>query len=393
MKDQQTDTRGSQILAKGDRVLGNNRCGLTAMNCFAGVNHCRRSVYLHRLHVGPVTRRRNLSASAESKHPSATTKLAGGIFFSGLCIGTFGLGVWQTQRYFEKVEMLQKRDDDLSFVPVDFNEWQTEKIVSKEGDESDGGRSYRRVRLQGKFQHVNEVLVGLRGPPAGALSATGPNSGRGGGMSSGTQGYMVVTPLVISVPGAIGGDNGAVTKLQDHSKDGWFHWRRRPGGDSPPKLSGGETDNDKPSQVVWINRGWIPRHYVDSRGGKTTDQWEKPSHIVQITAMESTTETPGRFTPSSRIDSRQTFNKLLWIDRDAIEDMTSVKKGEHPPLFVEIETGKSDTSQAPCFPVKPSVESVGEFKVTPSVHAGYAFTWFGLSSAGVYMTRRLLLRR
>ena len=356
------------------------------MNRFAG-NHRRSIDCLHRL--GLVTRRRNFSAE---KTPSATAKLAGGIFFSSLCLGTFGLGVWQTQRYFDKVEMVQKRDDDLSLAPVDFNEWQTKKIVSTDGDDSsDGGRSYRRVRLQGKFRHEHEVLVGLRGPPAGALSATGPNSGRGGGMSSGTQGYMVVTPLVIDVPSA-SSENGAVKKLQDHSKNGWFRWRRRSGGESP-KLTGGEADNEKPSQVVWINRGWIPRHYVDNKSGQTTDQWEKPSDIVRITAMESSTETPGRFTPSSRIDSQQSFNKLLWIDRDAIEEMTSVKKGEHPPLFVQIDTSKRDLSEVPCFPVKPSEESVGEFKVTPSVHAGYAFTWFGLSSAGMYMTRRLLLRR
>ena len=368
-------------LVKGDTCRDNR--STTAMIRFSVINPCRRSVDLQRL--GLVTRRRNLSA--ESKPPSATAKLAGGVFFSGLCLGTFGLGVWQTQRYFVKVEMVQKRDGDLSLVPVDFDEWQ-KKIVSKEGDESDGGRSYRRVRLQGKFQHENEVLIGLRGPPAGALSATGPNSGRGGGMSSGTQGYIVVTPLVIDVPSA-SSDNGAVKKVQD-SKNGWFGWRRRHGGESP-KLSGGETDNKK--KTAFVNRGWIPRHYVDNKNGQTTNQWVKPSHSVQITAMESTTETPGRFTPSSKINSTQTFNKLLWIDRDAIEELTSTRKGEHPPLFVEIDTGNRDASEAASFPVKPSEADVGEFKVTPSVHAGYAFTWFGLSSAGMYMTRKLLLRR
>jgi surfeit locus 1 family protein len=44
------------------------------------------------------------------------------------------------------------------------------------------------------------------------------------------------------------------------------------------------------------------------------------------------------------------------------------------------------------FPVKPSKETVGEFKVLPSTHAGYAFTWFGLSSAGIFMTRKLITR-
>ena len=44
------------------------------------------------------------------------------------------------------------------------------------------------------------------------------------------------------------------------------------------------------------------------------------------------------------------------------------------------------------FPVQPPLETVGEFKVTPMIHAGYAFTWFGLASAGVVMTRKLITK-
>jgi cytochrome oxidase assembly protein ShyY1 len=62
---------------------------------------------------------------------------------------------------------------------------------------------------------------------------------------------------------------------------------------------------------------------------------------------------------------------------------------------VEIKTDdqSDDAPASTFFPARASREYVGEFKVTPAVHAGYAFTWFGLSSAGIIMTRKLLSRR
>lgn len=44
------------------------------------------------------------------------------------------------------------------------------------------------------------------------------------------------------------------------------------------------------------------------------------------------------------------------------------------------------------WPVRPTAEAASEFKISPFVHAGYAFTWYSLSVAGVYMTRELLQR-
>jgi len=53
---------------------------------------------------------------------------------------------------------------------------------------------------------------------------------------------------------------------------------------------------------------------------------------------------------------------------------------------------KKKAYHPPCWPVQPTAEKVGEFKVSPAVHAGYACTWFGLSAAGMYMTRKLITR-
>lgn len=49
-------------------------------------------------------------------------------------------------------------------------------------------REFSCLKVRGQFRHEDEVLVGPRGPPPAAISATGPNSGRSaGGMSSSPQ--------------------------------------------------------------------------------------------------------------------------------------------------------------------------------------------------------------
>merc|ERR1712232_1126917 len=52
----------------------------------------------------------------------------------------------------------------------------------------------------------------------------------------------------------------------------------------------------------------------------------------------------------------------------------------------------SNEQYSTTFPLRSSKDKVGEYKITPIIHAGYAFTWFGLSSAGVIMTRKLFTR-
>jgi len=307
--------------------------------------------------------------------------------------------------------MVQKREDDLRLEPLsNFDDWRTLKNTTSTMDEaaSTDEKSYRRVYLQGKFQHDKEILIGPRGPPPGALADSGPNSGRGGGggMSSSTQGYWVVTPFVIFN----GKDDTSIQPAEDLQsqnvtpKQGWFG--RLWGKTNKPADSSGvkstlniETEqkqsatSDEQQTIVWINRGWIPRNYID-KNNEVTIPWNQTEGIVQLMAMESQTEKPGTFAPPSRLDSKNinkqtAVNKLLWLDRKAMEEMTSCSPC-HPPLFVQINT--NETGGALQYPVKPTQEFVGEFKVTPAVHAGYAFTWFGLSGAGMVMTRKLLRR-
>ena len=95
--------------------------------------------------------------------------------FGSLCAGTFGLGCWQAIRYSEKVEMIEIREKELSMnaspLPL-----------------SSPSSSFQKYTVRGKFQHTNEVWIGPRGPPPGAMASSGPNSGRSsGGMSTSPQ--------------------------------------------------------------------------------------------------------------------------------------------------------------------------------------------------------------
>jgi surfeit locus 1 family protein len=343
----------------------------------------------------------------------------GKIFFSSLCVFTFGLGSWQTMRYFDKVEMVQKREEDLKLDPFSsFDDWRSNTLdttIATKTEFKSALKTYRRVYLHGEFQHQHEILIGPRGPPPGALAESGPNSGRGGGggMSSSAQGYLVVTPFLVS-------KNISEMKTDDSKpKRGWFGWisGSRLSEESSTKQSSTGIST-KEETIVWVNRGWIPRDYIN-KYNEIVWSWERPRGTVQLMAMESKTETPGTFAPPSRLEAmNRTTNsieskseqkneakpecltcpkptppvkKLLWFDRQAMEELTSCSADCHPPLFVEIKTTeKNDENDTTSFPAKASQEFVGEFKVTPAIHAGYAFTWFGLSSAGIYMTRKLL---
>jgi Uncharacterized conserved protein len=286
----------------------------------------------------------------------------GKIFFSSLCASTFGLGCWQAQRYFEKIEQVKQREEELSQDPVELGKnvvctreemsygnintnssSQQQQQKQYPPDEQKGNsnehKGYRPVYVQGRFRHQDEILIGPRGPPLGALSASGPNSGRSsGGMASSPQGYYCLTPF-----------------------------ERRNG-----------------MGTIIVNRGWIPRSHVQENTA-----WSRPNDEMVLVGIVSKTEQPRLFSP---VHSAKDPKQLLWFDRNAIEEKTKTA-GSHPVLLTEVRNTSDQSKEvANGPPFKPSKESVGEFKVTPATHAGYAVTWFGLSGAGILMTRKLMMR-
>jgi surfeit locus 1 family protein len=161
---------------------------------------------------------------------------AGIAFFSSLCASTFALGSWQTQRYFEKVDLMDRRETDLRKEPIPYEKHRQDP------------ESFRRIKLHGSFDHDREIYIGPRGPPAGALALSGPNSGRGGGLSSSPQGYFVITPFVLS------------------------------------------SDSNT---TILVNRGWVPRNFVlppPSQQVTLVDTWDRPHGIVDIVGVSSRAE-------------------------------------------------------------------------------------------------------
>jgi cytochrome oxidase assembly protein ShyY1 len=62
------------------------------------------------------------------------------------------------------------------------------------------------------------------------------------------------------------------------------------------------------------------------------------------------------------------------------------------PYATQIQTEDDLRAGTTNWPVSPSADKIGNFKVSPAIHVGYAVTWYGLSIAGLYMTRILLTR-
>ena len=86
---------------------------------------------------------------------------------------------------------------------------------------------------------------------------------------------------------------------------------------------------------------------------------------------------------------------LLWLEEQTLRDMTKIQEAKLH-MFKEVVAQSLGSlsfmglSSSPRSLVRPTIDQAVEFKVTPETHAGYAATWFSLSVAGVFMTRKLL---
>ena len=80
---------------------------------------------------------------------------------------------------------------------------------------------------------------------------------------------------------------------------------------------------------------------------------------------------------------------------DALALQAIAESDQETPLLTQVspqQSSSTSSGSSPQFPRLPALETIAEFKVTPAVHAGYAATWYGLSVAGVFMTRKLITR-
>ena len=305
------------------------------------------------------------------KGASAGLSLAGKGFFGSLCAGTFGLGVWQTSRYFEKTDLVAERQDALARPPL------TEFTTDRHG--------FHRMRLQGQYLYEKECLVGPRSPPVGALPDKPGSSGQG--MARAPMGYYVLTPFQVD------------TTTNDKNKNN------------------NQLDTNT---ILIVNRGWIPRHLVhkDEKQPQRQQQrqhaqsqplslvpsWDRPTGPVTVSCITMATEQPRIVVPEHKLHLNPP--ELFWMDVETLQkhvSSTTTASSSKTPVHVaslvtRVQEDDSDDSHSPhtttlSFPVAPPAQQVGEFKTSPAIHAGYAATWYGLSMAGLYMTRMLILRK
>lgn len=164
--------------------------------------------------------------------------MAGIAVFSSISAVTFGLGVWQYQRYHWKVNLIAEGRDNMKCDAEELS-------VSSNLDKLNG----RQVRFTGTFDHSREVLVGLRAPPAGTFDAAQ-------GMGSNPQGYYIYTPMKLSFGPVVYVNRGWVPRAHERK------WSRPEGivsvsavvGEPEKPGSFSPKNSPKSGTLIWVNR-------------------------------------------------------------------------------------------------------------------------------------------
>ena len=286
-------------------------------------------------------RRRLLSTTTSPTPAKRQRNYVGAAVFGTLVVGTFGLGTWQTNRYFWKEELIQQRKQTLSDNPVDLITRLQELLasagvafdLSNPVDHSD--LHYTRISARGVFDHSNEICIGPRVPPKQEHAASGMNIAEVGGES---HGYFVVTPLIL--------DNGGGTIL--------------------------------------VNRGWIPD--PKKTKFKTQPALRFVTGSVTVNGVVLPPEQPRLFSPPNDIIRR----RFLWFDPVAACQATGImlpNSKDRPVILNAIERCNEGM-----FPVVSGLETYESFHVGTETHATYAVTWYALSFFGAIMNYVRFLR-
>jgi surfeit locus 1 family protein len=285
-------------------------------------------------------------------------------------------------------------------------------------------RPFRKWQVAGRFHHKGEILVGPRGLPAGALpKKTGAPRGVMGDSTAGTgpQGYFVVTPFEITEEDATSKwtrtvmvNRGWVPKeFLDKSTSTEGLWSRPHG---IVEISAIPTKVEGRLYVVWHGvparvgscdacmrhclifplsiscciisylSGWLPNTPLFLM---TVPRWIKPqpdfsSRPLRLLFFDGETFKvlleQLRALDDNNNNTITTQHNVKQLVDDSLILLTQIKDTAH----------QKDAKLS--FPLQSPADQVGEYKVSPLIHAGYATTWFALSASGLYMTRMLLTR-
>uniref|UniRef100_A0A7S0HYY9 SURF1-like protein n=1 Tax=Hanusia phi TaxID=3032 RepID=A0A7S0HYY9_9CRYP len=141
-------------------------------------------------YYGCTGRRFSSSSDGGQETNSERSKWIGRFAFSIPIAVTFGLGVWQSRRYFEKIEEIEVRTTDLSKHEVDLDK--------RSNVEDWSALLYKKVTVTGTFDHNLAMFVGPRSAPTGGLTQGGSGLMSAPGKESG---FFVVTPFKVKQSG------------------------------------------------------------------------------------------------------------------------------------------------------------------------------------------------
>ena len=122
------------------------------------------------------------------KHYMSTTEkyrkidIAGIFVFSSISLFTFGLGIWQWQRYEGKIELLRNGQQSLAMPPIALSNTSYSRNEISQLIKDNKGHL---VMLEGIYDHDNEIFLGPRSLPNSSAQ----------GMSTNPQGYFIITPF------------------------------------------------------------------------------------------------------------------------------------------------------------------------------------------------------
>jgi surfeit locus 1 family protein len=267
----------------------------------------------------PTVKKSSFSTStAPPSSSSLFSRLAGIILFGTVSVFLFYLGGWQLHRSKWKKRIIEERQVQLS-----------KPIVSAQ-DVLEGTESpfYRRVKLRGRLNYEQQVLVGPRSPPF-AVAA----------QHSGHAGYWIITPMTL-----------------------------------------------ESGQCILVNRGWVPSQFpVEQLREAEVDG------VVELEGVLRRTEAPPKYLleflkrPSTSDSSNESAkNKNLhFIDGPVIYSQIGIPV-RGVPLIGDVLSAAPDNASK--LPLRKTDADYLKFTITPAIHYAYAFTWYALSAVLFVLT-------
>mmetsp|Transcript_23880 Transcript_23880/g.44327 ORF Transcript_23880/g.44327 Transcript_23880/m.44327 type:complete len:236 (-) Transcript_23880:8-715(-) len=129
-------------------------------------------------------------------------------------------------------------------------------------------------------------------------------------------------------------------------------------------------DEDSGKEIL-VNRGWVKR-------ADEALAFKPEPGVVTFDGVLAENETAGTFTPDHESGSRHFFAM------SALDLGPAAGLPQDVPVVERIDGGGPLVTKTP--------DDLLNFKVSPIVHVGYAITWYGLCSTGLYMIRKRFFR-